>query len=211
MITNFICAAVLAAAGQAATAPVAQPAVATMAPSTPVPQTADGTLTIPQDTPVELMATIEISTADVKPGTRFKLRLNRPVEVDGRLIVPVGASAVGEVLTAKDSGGLGKSGKMTARLLFLQLGDVQIPLEGDVVEKGRGAGSAGSAILLGGLVGLFHRGNNAKIKAGEIVMGFVSQDVILDVSSPTAKLVSVSSKKPAPAGGSPAAPAVESK
>jgi hypothetical protein len=209
MIASFMCAAALAAAGQAA--PVAQPAIATMAASTPVPQAASETLTIPQDTPVELMATIEISTADVKPGTRFKLRLNQPVEVDGRLIVPVGASAVGEVLTAKDSGGLGKSGKMTARLLFLQLGDVQIPLEGEVVEKGRGAGSAGSAILLGGLVGLFHRGNNAKIKAGEIVMGFVSQDVVLDVSRPTAKLVSVSSKRSAPLGGNFAVPAAENK
>lgn len=209
MIASFICATALAAAGQAA--PAAQPAIETVSAFTPAPQAADGTLTIPQDTPVELMATIEISTADVKPGTRFKLRLNRSIEVDGRSIVPVGASAVGEVLTAKDSGGLGKSGKMTARLLFLQLGDVQIPLEGDVVEKGRGAGSAGSAILLGGLVGLFHRGNNAKIKAGEIVMGFVSQDVILDVSGPAAKLVSLSSKRSAPAGETLTVPVAENK
>jgi hypothetical protein len=186
----MIYAAMFAAADQ--TVPVAQPVAATV--------------TIPQDTPVELMATVEVSTANVTPGTRFKLRVNQPIAIDGRTIVPVGAWAIGEVLTAKGSASLGKSGQMTARLLYLQLGDVQIPLEGDVKEKGRGAGSAGSAFLLAGWVGLFHRGNNAKIKAGEIVMAFVSKDVVLDVSGPTARLMSVSSREPAPAGGETAAP-----
>lgn len=194
MIASFISVAALAAAGQVAptAAPVAQPAVATTA-ATPeaAPKVTTSTVTIPHDTPVELMATLEVSTADVTPGTRFKLRVNQPIEIDGRVVVPVGSWATGEVLTAEESGELGQSGKMTAQLLFLQLGDAQIPLEGDVKEKGRGAGSVTSAILLGGWMGVFHRGNNAKIKAGEIVMGFVSQDVSLDLSGPAAKLVSI--------------------
>ena len=37
-------------------------------------------------------------------------------------------------------------------------------------------------------IALFHRGNNAKIKAGEILAGFVSKDVALDLSGATPKL-----------------------
>lgn len=141
------------------------------------------------DTPVQLMGVSEITTANVVAGNRFKLRVNQPIVVDGRTIVPIGATAFGTVLTAHDSGGLGKSGEMTTRLLHIQLGDAQIPLEGEQSAKGTGAGSAGVAVLFTGVAGLFHRGNNAKIKAGEIVSGFIAEDVELDLSGPVAKRV----------------------
>lgn len=145
-----------------------------------VPAAAEMTLLmLARDTPVELMATKEVSTADVVAGTRFKLRLNKPIIVDGLTTIPVGTWAHGEVITASDSGGLGKSGKMTARLLYLEYGANQIPLEGELSAKGHGAGSAGAAIIFAGVAGLFHRGNNAKIKAGEIINAFVAQDTPL--------------------------------
>lgn len=208
MLASIISAAMVAAAGQ--TTPAAMPTVQPAVETAPVPAAAPpaiATRTIPHDTPVELMATVEVSTANVVAGTRFKLRVNRPIDIDGRTVVPVGAWAYGEVLSADESGSLGKSGRMTARLLYLQLGDVQIPMEGDVSEKGRGAGSAVGAVLLGGWIGLFHRGNNAKIKAGETVMGFISQDATLDVSGPVAKLVSLGAKADPSSGGTPPAPA----
>lgn len=144
---------------------------------------------LPRDTPVELMATAEVTTAKAKPGTVFKLRVNRAVEVGGRIVVPVGTPAFGEVITATDSGGLGKSGRMSARLLHIQFGEARIPLEGEVQAKGTGAGSAGVAfaVTLSPLA-LFHRGNNAKIKAGELLAGFVSKDVSLDLSGTVPRL-----------------------
>ncbi|MBN8808312.1 MAG: hypothetical protein J0I47_08765 [Sphingomonas sp.] len=141
-------------------------------------------VTIPTDTPVELMAVTEVTTANVHAGSRFKLRVNRAIEVDGRVVVPVGAWAWGEITSARDAGGLGKSGQMTGHLLYLQVGEAQVPLEGDVKAKGTGAGSAGAAVLMAGVLGLFARGNNAKIKAGEIVMGFVSAPVALEMAGP---------------------------
>jgi len=141
-----------------------------------------------RDTPVELMAPTEVSTDHAKPGTRFKLRVNKPVVVNGRTIVPVGTPAYGEVVTASASEALGVSGKMTARLIAIRLGEVEIPLDGQVSAKGTGAGSAGMAILFTGVAGLFHRGNNAKIKAGELVTGFVAHDIALDVSGPSPRL-----------------------
>lgn len=138
-------------------------------------------IVVRHDTPVELMATAEVTTATAKPGTVFKMRVNRAITIAGTTVIPEGTPAYGEVTAAKDAGGLGKSGRMTARLVRIQLGDVAIPIEGTIDAKGSGAGSAGVAVLTSGLMGLFHRGNNAKIKAGEILTGFVTEDVAIDL------------------------------
>lgn len=145
------------------------------------------TVLLPRDTPVELMAITEVSTATAHPGTVVRLRVNKPVNLAGHGTIPIGTPAFGEVVTAKDAGGLGKSGKMTARLVRIQFGDAAIPLDGDLSAKGRGSGSAATAVIFVGVMGLFHRGNNAKIKAGEIVSAFVAEDVLLDLSAPIAR------------------------
>lgn len=143
------------------------------------------TLVLPRDTPVELMAMREVSTDKAEPGTPIKLRINKPVLIEGRPIIPIGTPAFGEVTAARDAGGLGKAGTMAARLTHIQLGDTRIPLDGTVSAKGTGAGSTGAAVLLSGVMGLFHRGNNAKIKAGEIITGFVAEDVTLPAPAGT--------------------------
>lgn len=149
-------------------------------------------ITLPQDTPVELMAPSEVSTADAAPGQMFRLRVNKPVEVGGRVVVPVGTPAFGQVISSVDAGGLGKSGRMTAKLLSIRLGETEIPLEGEMSAQGTGAGSAGVAVLFTGVVGLFHRGNNAKIKAGEILSGYVARDTPIPMSAPSAMTPSAS-------------------
>lgn len=184
--------ALLVALAGAQDVPVATDAAATEpVVSAPVeaPPAIVATVLLPRDTPIELMAPSEVSTAKASAGTVFKLRVNKPVEVDGRVIIPVGTPGFGEVISAERAGSVGKKGTMSARLLRIHLGDATIPIEGRVDATGRGAGSAGAAVLLGGIMGLFHRGNNAKIKAGEILMGFTSEDVTLDLSAPAARRV----------------------
>ncbi len=180
------------------------PAAATtpvpVAAATPAPML----VALPRDTPVELIATREVSTADAKPGTPIKLQVRRPVLIGDRAVIPAGTPAWGEVVTATDAGGLGKSGKMTARLKHIQLGEVAIPIDGEISSKGR-TGSVAGAVLTGGLVGLFHRGNNAKIKAGEIVSSFVAEDIVLDFSGTAVRRVpadaTVATPPPAPVAG----------
>lgn len=184
----------LAAVAASANAPAqptdSAPAVVEASSASTAPTTAvQAPVLIRRDTPVVLMAISEVSTATAAAGTRIKLRVQQPLSVDGRIIVPVGTPAFGTVVAAEDSGGLGKSGRMTARLQHIRLGDAEIPLDGDVSAKGTGAGSAGVAVIFTGVVGLFHRGNNAKIKAGEILSAFVSEDVLLDLTSTPIKRV----------------------
>jgi hypothetical protein len=137
-----------------------------------------------RDTPVELLAPSEVRSDKAPAGTRFKLRVNQAVQVDGVTVIPVGTMAYGEVTAAAGSKGLGKSGALSARLLHIELGGRTIPLEGDSSARGMGAGSGGMAVVFAGVVGLFHRGNNAKIKAGEIMTGFVGADTSFPSSAP---------------------------
>ena len=203
---------ILFAAVQAAVMAAPVPVASMPVSPGPIASAAAAPVVLRQDTPVELMAVSEVNTDSAKPGHIFKLRVNRAVSVDGRVIVPVGATAFGQVLTATDAGSLGKSGRMTAKLLHLRVGDAEVPLEGQTSAKGTGACSTGVAVLFSGWMGLFHRGNNAKIKAGEILNAYVAEDVALDLSSAVARRVSmpaapatgpgtVSVPVPAPAAG----------
>lgn len=134
-----------------------------------------------QSTPLRLMVLNEVSTRRAKPGDRFILRLDEPVVVDGVTIVPVGVKAWGEVLDAEKSGHGGRSGKLSARLVSLELGSQQIPISGE----NRSTGENGTTqIVLGALalgpLALLARGNNARLKAGQIFSAYFETDMVYD-------------------------------
>lgn len=139
---------------------------------------------IPKDTPVRLMVVSEVSTKERKAGYRFKLRVDEPVLIGGRVAIPVGATAWGEVSAADSSGIVGKSGRVTARLLFIDTGHARIPIAGEISDRGKsGTAETVMGVVLLGPLGLFARGNNAKIKAGERTTAFTTEDVTLELGS----------------------------
>lgn len=152
------------------------------APEVPAATTAGGavgqsaSLILPRDTPVHLMVLNEVTTKEHGAGHRFKLRVQEPVLLDGKTVIPVGATAWGEVLTAERSGNIGKSGKVSARLLYVETGGVRIPVAGETSSKGKsGTAETVMGVLGLGVFGLFAKGNNAKIKAGEKMIAFTSE------------------------------------
>ncbi|SMQ69544.1 hypothetical protein SAMN06297468_1730 [Altererythrobacter xiamenensis] len=152
------------------------------APNTPMEKSEPGPppLVIPRDTPVRLMVLNEVSTKDHAAGHRFPLRVNEAVVVDGRELIPVGATAWGELTDAEKSGNVGKRGKLEAKLSHIDLDGREIPLEGGTSSNGAsGKGETILGVLAMGPLGLFAKGNNAKIKAGEMMTAFVSEDVVL--------------------------------
>lgn len=162
-----------AALGGASVAPPAPATNAVIVQS----QAAEASLTVARGAKVQLMVINEVSTKVAKPGDRFLLRVSTPVLVGDRVIVPAGSSAYGEVISATESGIAGRSGKLATRLLHLEHAGNQIKLSG---EPG-GAGQGGNLqIVLATLAltpwGLFARGNNAKLKAGDIVTGYFVED-----------------------------------
>ena len=158
--------------------------VEAMTPVAPVAAVGDdtgaATIILRRDTPIHFMVVSEVTTKTHTAGHRFRLRVDKPVAVDGLVVIPVGATAWGEVLEARKSGNVGKAGSLEARLLYVESGSVQVPINGTNSAKGAsGGGETALGVLALGPLGLFARGNNAKIKAGELMTGFVDQDTEL--------------------------------
>lgn len=173
------CASAFAAASALAQTPAAQPTAVIATPAAPTSH--PGTLPVEQDTLVRLMVLNEVSTRTTKPGERFPLRVDENVVVAGVTVIPVGAKAWGEVLSAEASGVVGKSGKLNAKLLYVEVGADRVPLAGEA--KSAGAGGTAETVLgvIGlGPFGLLARGNNAKLKAGDIFNGYFAADMLFD-------------------------------
>lgn len=175
------------AAPVAPDAPLAAPsppyASATIVPrGSPVP----GTVLVERDTVVRLMVVNEVSTKVARPGDRFILRVDEDLDVGGVKVVPVGAKAWGEVLGAEESGAVGKAGSLTARLLYVDLPNGRLPIRGEQADRGPGGtGATVLAVAALGIFGLFTRGTNAKLKAGQIFNGYVAEDMIFDPAAHT--------------------------
>ena len=164
-------------------------------------------LILRRDTPIHLMVMSEVSTKERSAGFRFKLRVNEPVTVSGTIVVPVGTTAYGEVTSAESSGNVGKSGRLSARLLHIDIDGRAIGLTGETRASGKsGTGEVVVGVLGLGLLGLFAKGNNAKIKAGELMTGFTTEDTTFDSVSPaSAAAVSAPASPTASALPTPAA------
>jgi len=148
---------------------------------------------VERDTLIRLMVINEVSTKVVQAGYRFPLRVDEDVIVNGVKVIPVGAKAWGEVLRAEENGVAGKSGKLNVRLLYVDVAGDRVPIRGE--NKTAGAGGTAETVMgvIGlGPLGLLARGNNAKLKAGEIFNGSFDRDLLFD--SATSRLT------PAPVG-----------
>ena len=142
-----------------------------------LPTQAVAAAVLPRDTPVHLMVVNEVTTKTHDVGHRFKLRVNQPVSLNGAIAIPAGATAWGTITSAEGSGNVGKSGNLSARLLFVEVGDRKLPISGETSAKGKsGTAETVMGVVALGVFGLFAKGNNAKIKAGELMTAFTTED-----------------------------------
>lgn len=136
-------------------------------------------------TPVQLRLMEEVTTKKkaAKVGQRFMLEVAAPVEVNGVVVVPVGTPAWGEITEVRNKGMWGKSGKLTARLLYLRVNGRQIRLTGTFDDKGV-TGTAGvvGAVALVPVVGFFVTGTSAVFPMGGSVGAFIDEDVQLAIA-----------------------------
>lgn len=128
---------------------------------------------VPGGTKITLMVLKEVNSRDAQPGQRFKLRVNDPVVVNGAVVIPVGAFAWGEVLSADGTEVAGGKGRLSAKLLYVETPAGPLPIAGTQGIEGK-ANTAGVVIgvLSFGLAGLLMKGGNALLKAGDILVGY---------------------------------------
>jgi len=126
-------------------------------------------------TQLQLVATSEISSKNAKPGSRFNLRLNEPVCVDGEIAIPAGASAWAEVDAVEKSGGGSKNGSLNFHLLHIDTKWGPVPLRSVQDAVGTVDRVAESVVQANfGWIGLmFFKGRNGALKAGDLVPAYI--------------------------------------
>lgn len=167
----------LAQPGAAAAPEQAAPVQMEASPASPEARGEMPTVTappLPAGTPVRLMVLKEINSRTARLGDKFKLRVDEPVYINGAPIVPVGATAWGEIASVEKNGAVGKGGRLGARLLYLDLPWGRIPLRGNYADRGDGNGAGVVLAVVGfGILGLLTGGDSARLKAGDSFTGYV--------------------------------------
>ncbi|MGO9094437.1 MAG: PEGA domain-containing protein [Bryobacteraceae bacterium] len=163
------------------------------------------TLTIADGTPVKLRLTQTIFSDNAREGQEVPYEVSEAVLVDGVVVLPAKAKAVGVVTKATAKGRLGKSGKLDISVKYAVLAD-QERLFLTSVEKARGGHGSAKSLLIpwaGPAVFLMRKGTNSSIPEGTEITAYVRGEMRLD----PAKLSAVSPAPSAPASSSPAASA----
>lgn len=169
MMTKLIAAVAIAAAAAASPpSPEPVPPVAATHVATDMP-------VLPEGTPVRLMILREINSHTAKIGDRFQLRVDEPIYINGKRVVPVGSTAWGEVASVQQNGPVGKGGKLGANLLYLDLPSGKVPLRGGYSRTGSGNGAGVVLAVVGfGIPGLLMGGDSGRLKAGDTFTGYVA-------------------------------------
>lgn len=119
-------------------------------------------------TPVELMVIREVNSRTAKAGDRVVLRVNAPVSIDGRIVIPEGATAIAEVESVVPTKAAGGSGQLGIRLRYVETAWGEVPLAGSKQAAGSDNTSGVALGVLGfGVLGLLTKGHNASLKGGD--------------------------------------------
>jgi hypothetical protein len=130
-------------------------------------------ITIPRGTAITVRMQSEVSSATSQAGETFSATLDAPIVVGGRTVVQAGASVVGRVVAARNSGRLHHPGYLKVTLASIAINGKQVPVDATSVSvqgsshKKRNlaliGGGTGAGLLIGGLAG---GGKGALIGAG---------------------------------------------
>ncbi|WP_085810838.1 hypothetical protein [Sphingomonas sp. TZW2008] len=197
----FACALCFAVTAQAQ---VAAP-IATLAPAA-----ADNTLRVGTKVPLKLSQELTTKGKLLRVGQHFNMEVSEPVMVNGQVVIPAGAPAVGEITEVRNKGMWGKSGHLTAQMLYVSVGGRQIRMTGTFDDKGvTGTGGVIAAVALIPVAGFFTTGTSAKLPVGTAVTGFIGEDIpVTMAASAVAPLAAQPASAPISAAPAPAAPAL---
>lgn len=167
-----------------ASAQTVQPVAEVVAAPIAAPVTANAVLRAGTPIALRLMEEVTTKKKAASVGQRFLLEVSAPVEINGVTVIPSGSPAWGEITEVRNKGMWGKSGKLTARLLFVRVNGRQIRLTGTFDDKGV-TGTAGvvGAVALLPIAGFFMTGTSAVLPKGGPVSGFIDEDVALAMAN----------------------------
>jgi hypothetical protein len=130
-------------AGTQGATPAAEPAAA--------PAATGECCSIPAMTLVEIELADTVNSKANAIGDHFAFRLARPLEIDGRVVVPAGTPGVGEVVHAARARAGGKAGELILAARYLDLNGQHIPLRSFRYGPSQGKDNSG-AVNVGAMV-----------------------------------------------------------
>ena len=138
-------------------------------------------MTLPVGQPVVLETVSPLSSKSSVKGDLIDLRTVRDVVSDGRIAIPAGTMAKGQIAEARAKGGLGVSGRLFVRPLYVAVAGQFVRLKGQT--SGKGSLSAGGVMGLVILTPAFS-GRSAVIPAGTEIMAEVEKTATLSLPAP---------------------------
>ena len=156
---------------------------------------AQGRVVIPGGTRLTVRLNEELSTGNRRKGSVFSARLEKPVIVDGSVVVPAGATAYGRILDVERNVRVGRP-KIDGTLTSLMIRGREVPIVTDVVgaegKRGGGLAKVGAGTLIGAIAGApvagaavgagvaaVMKGSDLVIPAGTIGEVTIKKDVVL--------------------------------
>lgn len=132
-------------------------------------------------TAVPLATSAPLSSKTQVKGDMVALVTTEDVVADDVVVIPKGTAATGQVIDARAKGGLGVSGRLVVRPLYLQVGDRTIRLSGGAQDSANvSAGQVAGMALLSPVFS----GRSANIPAGTPMPAMVEKTIVLAVPDP---------------------------
>ncbi len=179
----------------------AVPAVSATNSPIPAPPTTNAVLRVGTEVPLKLSETLTTKGKMLRVGQRFHMEVASDIIVQGVTVIPVGSPAMGEITDVRNKGMWGKSGHLSARILYVTVNGRQIRLSGAFDDKGvaGGVGAVAVSAIVFAPAGFFMTGTSAQIPVGAAVKGFVDEDVQLSIASAAMAPLTVAAPTPAAA------------
>ncbi len=161
-------------APEAAAPAIAQPLTATIAPS------GDNIIRAGTGVSVRLLEELTTERKAARVGQRFRMEVAESLMWNGKVVIPSGSPVQGEISAVRNKGMWGKSGHITARVLYATVGGRQVRLSGTFDDKGV-TGTAGvvGAIALVPIAGFFVTGTSARIASGSVAGAYLDEDITI--------------------------------
>lgn len=122
----------------------------------PATISAQGRVVIPAGTRLTVRLNEDLSTANRRKGSVFSTRVEKPVVIDGQVVVPVGAVAYGRILDVERNKRVDRP-KIDGTLTSVMIRGREVPIVTDVVgaegKRGGGLVKVGAGTLIGAIAG----------------------------------------------------------
>lgn len=135
------------------------------------------TSVLPAGSQIALVTTEELSSKRHRKGDLVTLSVKEDIIRDGVTLIPRATPVVAQIIEAEEKGLMGRGGKLTARVLYLELPRGPVRLSGELGVAGKsltGAATAATAVVSG--FAFVISGKSAVIPKGTEMIAILDRD-----------------------------------